>query len=288
MNANVNTTITQMAKGNIGQQLLDNDKLTVNQAEKVLLLQKETGIRFGEAAIKLGYISEQDIQDVLAQQFEYPYLVSGQSKVSEKLVAAYSPFDSQVEALRSLRSQIVLRWIESGNKSIALASYDAKNSSDLLAANLAIVFSQLGERTLLVDANLREATQHELFGIENRKGLSDILAGRAGLDSVQRITDFRDLSILSAGTKAPNPQELLSRDTFSQIARDLAQAYDIVIYSTSALKDAADAQMVASRVKGAILVAGRNKTPIKGLELAKTQIESANAKILGCVLAQED
>ncbi|WP_027469083.1 chain length determinant protein tyrosine kinase EpsG [Deefgea rivuli] len=288
MNAIIGQLAPQMAKGNIGQQLLDNGKLTTQQAEKVLHLQKESGMRFGEAAIKLGFITEDDIQDVLAQQFEYPYLVSGQSAVSEKLVAAYSPFDSRVEALRSLRSQILLRWVEGGNKSVALASYDADKTSDLLAANLAIVFSQLGERTLLVDANLRNSVQHELFAVENRKGLSDILAGRSGLEAVQRIAEFRDLSLLTAGTNAPNPQELLSRDSFSQIVADLAQAYDVVIYSTTGLQNAADAQLVASRVKGTILVASRNNTPIKGLESAKSQLQSANATLLGCVLSQEE
>nr|WP_314900890.1 chain length determinant protein tyrosine kinase EpsG [uncultured Deefgea sp.] len=288
MNAITDAIVPETAKGNIGQQLLENGKINTQQAEKVLRLQKETGMRFGEAAIKLGLITEDDIQDVLAKQFEYPYLVSGQGQVSERLLAAYSPFDARVEALRSLRSQILLRWVEGGNKSVALASYDADQTSDLLAANLAVVFSQLGERTLLVDANLRHAVQHELFGVENRKGLSDILAGRAGLDAVQRIAEFRDLSLLTAGTTAPNPQELLSRETFSNIVAELAQAYDVVIYSTTPLENAADAQLVASRVKGAILVASRNKTPVKGLEAAKSQLQSANATLLGCVLSQEE
>ncbi|QLI82547.1 chain length determinant protein tyrosine kinase EpsG [Chitinibacter fontanus] len=286
MNANVNP-MGHMAKGNIGQQLLDSGKISASQAEKVLLLQKETGMRFGEAAIKLGLITEQDIQDVLAQQFEYPYLVSGQSRFSEKLLAAYSPFDPQVEALRSLRSQILLRWVEGGNKSVALTSYDADEQSELLAANLAVVFSQLGERTLLVDANLRNPKQHEYFAVDNRKGLSDVLAGRSQLDAVHRISEFRDLSILTAGTKAPNPQELLSRDVFSDAVAQLAQEYDVVIYSTSPLQLSVDAQLVASRVKGSILVASRNQTPIKGLETAKEQLQSANSTILGCVIAQD-
>ncbi|MBM5574869.1 polysaccharide biosynthesis tyrosine autokinase [Deefgea sp. CFH1-16] len=280
--------MAQIGKSNIGQQLLDNGKLNPQQAEKVLRLQKETGMRFGEAAIKLGFITEEDIQDVLAQQFEYAYLVSGQSAVNERLVAAYSPFDSRVEALRSLRSKILLSWVESGNKSVALASYDADTTSALLAANLAIVFSQLGEHTLLVDANLRNSMQHELFALENRKGLSDILAGRSGLDAVQRISEFRDLSVLTAGTTVPNPQELLSRESLSNTVTELAQAYDVVIYCTTALENAADAQLVASRVKGTILVASRNKTPVKGLESAKLQLQSANAILLGCVLSQEE
>lgn len=286
MSMNENKMMPKIAKGNIGQQLLDNGKLNPQQAEKVLQLQKESGMRFGEAAIKLGLITEDDIQDVLSQQFEYPYLVSGNSSVSERLVAAYAPFDSRVEGLRSLRSQILLRWMESGHKSIALASYDANEGSDLLAANLAIVFSQLGEHTLLVDGNLRASKQYDFFGLKNNTGLSDILAGRADVSCIQTITDFRDLSVLTAGTNAPNPQELLSRDTFTQLVAELESQYDVIIYATTPLATAADAQLIASRTKGVLLVAQQDVTPAKGLMWVKDQFITNKIEILGCVLTE--
>ncbi|AMC36793.1 chain length determinant protein tyrosine kinase EpsG [Janthinobacterium sp. B9-8] len=290
MNSMINHEIinTTAAAGNIGKQLLDAGKLTVNQAEKVLLLQKESNLRFGQAAIQLGYITEADIQDVLAHQFAYPYLSSGQSGIDERIIAAYKPFDPRVEALRSLRSQLLLSWVENGNKSIALASYDAGITTELLAANLAVVFSQLGEHTLLVDANLRSPHQHALFGQTNRIGLSDVLANRAGLEAIQKIGDLRDLSVLTAGTQAPNPQELLSRDSFSQLVTELANQYDVVIYHTSPLMNAVDAQLIAARTKGVLLVVNRNKTPVKGLATTKEQLESSGAEILGCVLATPD
>jgi len=271
--------------GNIGKQLLDSGKLTANQAEKVLLMQKETNLRFGQAAIQLGFITEPDIQSVLAHQFAYPYLIAGQSDIDQRILAAYQPFDPSVEALRSLRSQLLLRWVESGNKSIALASYDAGLTADLLAANLAVVFSQLGEHTLLVDANLRSPHQHALFGQTNRIGLSDVLANRAGLEAIQKVGDLRDLSVLSAGTQAPNPQELLSRDSFSQLVGELANQFDVVIYHTSPLMCAMDAQLIAARTKGVVLIVNRNQTTVKGLAQAREQLESTGAEILGCVLA---
>ncbi|MEN9658082.1 MAG: chain length determinant protein tyrosine kinase EpsG [Pseudomonadota bacterium] len=271
--------------GNIGKQLLDSGKLTASQAEKVLLMQKETNLRFGQAAIQLGFITEADIQSVLAHQFAYPYLSAGQSEIDQRILAAYQPFDPRVEALRSLRSQLLLRWVESGNKSIALASYDAGLTADLLAANLAVVFSQLGEHTLLVDANLRSPHQHALFGQTNRIGLSDVLANRAGLEAIQKVGDLRDLSVLSAGTQAPNPQELLSRDSFSQLVGELANQFDVVIYHTSPLMSAMDAQLIAARTQGVVLIVNRNQTTVKGLAQAREQLESTGAEILGCVLA---
>ena len=197
------TKVKQAARhSNIGQLLLQQGKLTASQAEKVLLAQQELGLRFGEAAVRLGFLSEQDIQEVLSRQFDYPCLTVGDPSLDSRLIAAYHNDSSQVEALRSLRSQLILRWVSGGNKTICVAGYENETAVGWLAANLAIVFSQLGERTLLIDANLRSPQQHQLFRLENRAGLADVLASRARLDCAQRIGHLLGLSVLTAGTPA--------------------------------------------------------------------------------------
>jgi protein-tyrosine kinase len=280
-------TIAQLdqakSSSNIGKLLLDNGKLDSSQAEKVLLLQKEEGIRFGEAAIRLGFISEDDIQQVLALQFSYPYLQVGKSKLSASLVAAYDPFDKIVEEVRCLRSQLLLRWIGLGHKSVLIASCDEVAGE--LIANLAIVFSQMGEKTLLVDANLRQPHQHELFGLQNRQGFSEVLAARVPLQAaIQHVDGLLDLSILTAGTKAPNPQELLSKGDMGRFTAELESVYDIILYDAPASSKAADVQLLAARTKGVILVAVRNKTTLKDLAQLRDQCEMAGAEVLGCVL----
>ena len=106
----------------------------------------------------------------------------GQGNYSEELVAAYQPFSQQVEALRALRSQLMMRWFNETNKSLAVVTANAGEGGSYLASNLAVMFSQLGERTLLIDANMRNPRQHIIFNLKENRGLSDILAGRAGLD----------------------------------------------------------------------------------------------------------
>ena len=273
------------AGSNIGKLLLDNGTLNSSQAEKVLQLQKEEGIRFGEAAIRLGFISEAHIEQVLALQFSYPYLQTGQSALSSKLAAAYDPFNKGVEEIRGLRSQILLRWIGMGNKSVLIASCD--DMAGELIANLAIVFSQMGEKTLLVDANLRQPQQHELFGLPNRQGFSEVLAGRVSLQSaVQHIDGLLDLSVLTAGTKAPNPQELLSKGDMGQFNAEAESLYDVILYAAPPHHRAADVQLLAARAKGVILAAIRNKTSLKHLALLRDQCEMAGAEVLGCVLLE--
>ena len=154
--------LTDSRESRIGRILLDRGKLTPAQAEQVVQLQQERGMRFGEAAQVLGFITESDIQQVLAQQFDYPYLQPGEGHFPPQLVAAYQPFSKQVETLRAIRSQLMMQWFAAGHKALALVSADPEESS-LFAANLAVVFSQLGEHTVLVDGNLRSPRQHELF-----------------------------------------------------------------------------------------------------------------------------
>src|SRR5690606_31480932 len=81
---------------------------------------------------------------------------------SKALIAAYKPYTPQVEALRALRSQLMIHWFEHGNKALAVVAANAREGCSDLAANLAVVFSQLGERTLLIDANLRQPSPRRL------------------------------------------------------------------------------------------------------------------------------
>ena len=108
------------ADSSMGALLLDSGKLTPESAERVLRMQKDLGIRFGEAAVRLGLVSEDDIQQVLARQFSSPYLQKGQAGLSPKLIAAYEPFSQQVEALRAIRSQLMLRWFARGRRALAI------------------------------------------------------------------------------------------------------------------------------------------------------------------------
>lgn len=272
------------ADSSIGGLLLAAGKITPENAERVLRMQKELGIRFGEAAQRLGLITEADIQQMLARQFDYPYLQAGDSKMSPMLVAAFEPFSAQVETLRAVRSQLMLRWFARGRKALAVVAIDSGDGASLFAANLAVVFSQLGEQTLLVDANLRTPRQHEIFNLSQRKGLSDVLAGRAELDAICKVDSFVDLSVLVAGTLPPNPQELLSRSSFGGLNAQLEASYDVVLYDVPAAAVGSDALALAARAGGVLLVARKNKTPLDDVIVLSQQLRHSGAEVVGSVL----
>lgn len=268
----------------IGRLLLDSGKISPENAERVLHMQRELGIRFGEAAVRLGLVTDADIQQTLARQFDYPYLQAGQGKFSDRLVAAYQPFTPQVEALRAVRSQLMLRWFARGRKSLVVLGVDGGNGASLFSANLAVVFSQLGERTLLVDANLRAPKQTEIFGIGTRQGLSDMLAGRAGPDAVTRVPEFLSLSLLGSGTLPPNPQELLNRQGFAALNAELEQQNDVVLYDVPSYTSGSDALAVIQRAGGVLLVARRNETLLADITALTEQVVGCGAEVVGAVM----
>jgi protein-tyrosine kinase len=271
----------------IGALLIDSGRLTPEAAERILKLQKEQGLRFGDAAIQLGLLSDADIQQALSRQYDYPYLMPGDDRISEEVVAAFKPFSPVVEQLRALRSQLMLRWFdaESGRKALAIVSPDNGEGRSFTAANLAVVFSQLGERTLLVDADLRQPRQHQLFRLANKVGLSSVLAGRAELaEAITRISGLRDLSVLPAGAVPPNPQELLSRPVFTALLATLQAQFDIVVIDTPPAGRTADAQAITARAHGALVVARKDITALPALQAMVTSLQQGGGNVVGSLL----
>jgi chain length determinant protein tyrosine kinase EpsG len=278
------TEQTPVAKeGSIGRLLLESGKIKAADAERILRKQKEQGLRFGEAAIKLGLVTQQDIQTVLSRQFDYPCLPANSKALDPELVAAFHPHDPKVEALRVLRSQIALRWF-SEHKSLIVTGAQNGQGTSHVTANLAVVFSQLGERTLLIDADLRNPRQHHLFRLKNNLGFSDILAGRATAEAIQRVEGMTNLALLTSGTVPPNPQELLGRPAFAELLNAVDTQYDVILIDTPPALNCSDAQTLSARIGGALIVARRDHARIADMEEVKRQLKIAGAEAVGVVL----
>jgi chain length determinant protein tyrosine kinase EpsG len=270
----------------IGAILIDEGKLTPSDADQVLARQRELGWRFGEAAIELNLITDNDLRGALAKQYEFPYLVSGPEGVSKELIAAWQPFHPTVEELRGVRTQLLMRWFnpEAGRRTLALTSAAAREGRSFIAANLAVVFSQLGQRTLLIDADFRSPRQQSIFNVPDRFGLSSALSGRSDLSVALPVSGLTGLSVLPAGPVPPNPLELLSRASFAALLAKAQCEYDVILIDTPALADYADAQCVAFRAGDALFVAREHHSRIALSELAARQISDAAARIVGTVM----
>jgi protein-tyrosine kinase len=283
------TATPPRATRTLGAILVDSGQLTPDDAERVLHYQREHNLRFGEAALRLGLISEADIQFALSRQFAYAYLrrVPGEARqMSDELIAAYQPFSARVEQLRAIRSQLMLRWFDRADerKLLAIVGAERGEGRSHLAANLAIVFSQLGERTLLVDADMREPRQHFLFHLENKIGFSTLLAGRSREEAIVRIGDLAGLSVLPAGPTPPNPLELLNRLNFDEFMIQAKQAYDVIIVDTPAMASGEDATMIAVRTGAALAIARTGSTRVAAFSHLVLGLMDTGVTVVGTVL----
>jgi chain length determinant protein tyrosine kinase EpsG len=191
-----------------------------------------------------------------------------------------------VEHLRVLRSQLMLRWFENDARHAALAivSPGQGEGRSWICANLAVLFAQLGKRTLLIDADLRRPRQHRIFGLPGRIGLSAILAGRGGHEVISEIVSVPGLSVLCAGAVPPNPQELLARNVFQKLISTMRSSYEVILVDTPAASTCADAGMVAARSGAALMVACQDRSSVPRVAALADDLRQFGVTVVGAVL----
>ncbi|WP_374240709.1 polysaccharide biosynthesis tyrosine autokinase [Zoogloea sp.] len=275
----------RLAFPHVGELLVSGGVLPADAVGRVMARQRELGIPFGEAAVDLGLVTRADVLLALAHQFDYPVLPVGDQGVSPELVAAFEPNSERVEALRQLRSQLVLRRAaEPRLNTIAVVGVGRGEGRSWLAANLAVLFSQLGERTLLIDGDLRHPRQQELFRLAPAGGLTSRLAERGEKCALQPHPRFGQLSVLQAGIVPPNPQELLARPAFGAqlaVARD---SFQMTLVDTPAAEIGADAQLVAATCGSAVVVARRHASSQPRVARLAASLREAGVNVIGGVL----
>lgn len=260
--------------------------LTAEQVREALEYQNTHGVRFGEAVVALGLASAQDVVWALAQQFHYPYTPTSEVALHSELVVANDPFSEQVESFRDLRAQLITGVMGQGGQrsAVAIVSGDAGDGKSFVAANLAVAFSQLPGRTLLVDANLRTPRLHEIFGVDVSTGLSGILSGRSAANVIKPVTHLPNLYMLPAGVMAPNPAELLHRASFSLLLRELLEKFDYVLVDTPAGTHGADARMIASHCGACLVVGRRGQSRMPSMQNLVKQLTKSTVKIAGVLM----
>jgi len=273
----------------IGDILVANGRLSQEDAARIAERQHQDKVQFGEAALALKVLSKEDIDFALSKQFDYAYLSDQDQSVSPELVAAYKPFSLVGENLRAVRSQLMLRWFNTdpARKVMAIVSPGSGEGRSFVAANLAIVFAQQGERTLLIDADMRtkpERSQSSLFKLGKSAGLSAILASRAGIEVAQLVPGLPGLAVLPAGATPPNPQELLGRPAFGDLLRQASQQFDVIIIDTPAGAELADAEIVAARAGAALLIARKNSSSLPQASNLARRLQDSGVALVGSVL----
>jgi protein-tyrosine kinase len=273
----------------LGALLSQMRQLSPAQIERILAEQDRKKLRFGEAAVALGLVSADDVMSALSQQFQYPYAVHDEQRLSPELVMMNQPFSAQAEVFRGLRSQFTMRVYgaaETSRRALAVVSATPGDGKSYVAANLAVSLAQLGDRTLLIDGDMRRPRQHEIFRLDPGAGLSSILSGRAEQGIVHEIASIPKLSVLPVGAVPPNPLELVERPAFALLLRELLLRFDHVVVDTPAANLGADSQVIADRCGAALGVARRHVSRAQALRKLADSLAGTRGELVGFVVNQ--
>lgn len=270
----------------IGDIIRQTKNLSEEQVRTIVEHQHSHGVRFGEAAVALGYASDADVVFALSQQFHYPYAPEERRNLSVELVTAAQPFSKQAEAFRAIRSQLMMRVFSPNEpkRALAVLSPNTGDGKTFFTANLGVVMSQLGGRTLIVDADMRGPRLHQIFGIPSGSGLSGILSGRQEDNVIYQAPDLPSLFVMPVGVIPPNPLELIERPAFRLLMGELMRKFDHVIVDTPAAEHGMDAPVIASKCGAALVLGRRDKSTIETLNDLVATISSSAAKLAGVVM----
>ncbi len=197
------------------------------------------------------------------------------------------PVGAKAESIRLLRTQIIAQHIKPGRRAVAFVAPTDGVGCSYLVANVAAALSQIGTKTLLVDANLRSPRIDQLFGLSaSSPGLSSYLTLK--LPRPERMVHANvlpNLSVITAGPPVARPQELLSSTRFRDGMNTLLREHDIALFDTPAANSCADALTISGVIGYAVVVARRNRTFVGDVAALTQQLAAARSAVLGSVLS---
>ena len=192
----------------------------------------------------------------------------------------------RAEAMRGLRTN--LRFVEfaAGTRSILVTSSIDGEGKSTSAADLALAAAELGQRVLLVDADLRRPRVDRLLSIDGGVGLSDVLIGEVGLKDAVQTLPQTNLDVLPAGTIPPNPNEQLQSRAMRELVATVHAEYDLVVFDTPPLLAVSDAAVLSELVGGVLVIAAAGRVRRAQLGNALAALERVGGRAIGVVMTR--
>lgn len=200
------------------------------------------------------------------------------------LITYVDPKSPISEQYRTIRTNIEFSAVDAEIKTLMVTSPGPAEGKSTTAANLAVVFAQQAKKVLLVDTDLRKPTVHYTFNQNNTYGLTSVLSKQKALADAVNLTEQPYLSVLTSGPIPPNPAELLGSKAMEQFLEEAKAEYDVILFDTPPVLAVTDAQILANRCDGALLVVYSGKTEMEEATKAKDLLTAAKGKLLGMVL----
>jgi protein-tyrosine kinase len=203
----------------------------------------------------------------------------------DELITVSEPRSPISEAYRTLRTNLDFASLDQTLKTLVVTSAGVGEGKSTTLANLAVVSAEAGRKVILVDADLRRPTLHQLFGLGNDKGLTTVIMDESSLASppLQK-TGIAGLWVLTSGPLPPNPADLMGSRRMEEVIAALAQQADQVFFDTPPVVAVTDAAVLATKVDGVLLVVSAGKTRRDYARTAVQRLEQINARLVGTVL----
>jgi capsular exopolysaccharide synthesis family protein len=194
------------------------------------------------------------------------------------------PRSTFAEAFRAIRTGVFFGTQGGKGKKLVITSPESGDGKTMTVSNLAIAIAQAGQRTLIIDADLRNPAQHKIFGIDNDLGLVNLLSGSASLKEAVVSTEVANLHVLPSGPVPLNPSELLSSQSFLALLEELATRYDYVIIDSPPVLSVTDAGILGAVGDMTVLVLRWNRSTAKAGQDARDVLLSVGARIFGGIV----
>lgn len=189
-----------------------------------------------------------------------------------------------VEAFRTLHSSLKLNNESKFAQSILITSSLPGEGKSFTSTNLALTFAAHGERTLIIDCDLRMPNIHKSLELENKKGMIDICVHEAQFDDVVQKDAFTNCDILTTGGRAKNPTQILSSKNFERLVAEVRKRYDRIIFDTPPLAAVSDALIVLPLVDGVVFTIKFNKVKRNAAKHNSRRLLESNVPVFGAVL----
>ena len=250
----------------------------------------------------VGIIPHIDIEDIREAQAKTGQEIDPEALERRmRLAAHFEPRSNLAESYRALRTNIQFATMEKGAKVISITSASNQEGKSTTIANLAMTLAQAGNRTLLVDCDLRRPTINRIFGLEREPGLTDVILGNyswqevvrtvtdimvggLGMEDIMMTPGMDNLSIITCGVIPSNPAEITDSRSMGEFIKEVRDQYDVVLFDAPPVLQATDAAILGTKMDGVLLVYKVGNVSRGALRRAKAQLDNVNVPVLGVIL----
>ncbi|HCA8768633.1 polysaccharide biosynthesis tyrosine autokinase [Klebsiella pneumoniae] len=204
--------------------------------------------------------------------------------IKQAFLAVENPADLAIEAIRGLRTSLHFAMMESRNNILMISGASQNAGKTFVSTNLAAVIAQSGKKVLFIDTDMRKGYTHNLFNVENTKGLSDILSGKMTVERAIQPLSMAGFDFIARGAVPPNPAELLMHKNFDALLSWASQNYEIVVLDTPPILAVTDAAIIGNYVGTTLLVARFEQNTAKEIEVSVRRFEQSGVIVKGCIL----